>query len=134
LACPEVDVLAGGAPAFTNVVNGGEGTADLPAGVVSASVVPTGTTEPVVIGPADLAVDEGANLIVYAVGSLEDGTLGVLTESITGLGTAPAAIETGTSPVSDDGTGRNLTAVGLLSVVLGAGVLGVRRLAVARTR
>jgi len=132
-AAPAVDVLADDSPAFTNVVNGDEAMADLPVGTISASVVPTGATEPVVIGPADLGIDDGTSLIVYAVGSLEDESLTVLTERITGLGTAPAAIQTGNSPVTDD-AGWSFTTVAALSALAGASVLGARRLAVARTR
>lgn len=101
-AAPAVDVLANGAAAFTNLSNPNEASADLAAGTLSAEVVPTGATEPVVIGPADLTVEEGASLIVYAVGSLDDESLTVLTESITGLGSAPSAVNTGNSPVGID--------------------------------
>ena len=133
-AAPAVDVLANGSPAFTNVANGAEGTADLPVGTISASVVPTGATEPVVIGPADLAIEDGTSLIVYAVGSLEDESLTVLTETITGLGTTPAAIQTGNSPVSDEANGLSAATLAAMAVVLGAGALGVGRLATIRTR
>ena len=61
--------------AFANLSNPNEAQADLPAGTISADVVPTGATEPVVIGPADLPITEGSTLIVYAVGSLDAGTL-----------------------------------------------------------
>ena len=70
-AAPAVDVKANGAVAFSNLANPNEAAADLPAGTISAEVVPTGADEPVVIGPADLPVTEGASLIVYAVGSLK---------------------------------------------------------------
>ena len=133
-AAPAVDVLANGSPAFTDVANGAEGSADLPAGTISASVVPTGATEPVVIGPADLAIEDGSSLIVYAVGSLEDESLTVLTESITGLGSAPAAIETGNSPVSDTAGGLSLATVVGIAALAGTGLYGARRLALARTR
>lgn len=53
-AAPNVDILANGNAAFTNVPNGAEGAVDLAAGTISASVVPAGETAPVVIGPADL--------------------------------------------------------------------------------
>ncbi len=100
-AAPAVDILANGAAAFTNVPNGAGGGADLPAGTISAEVVPTGATEPVVIGPADLPVAEGSSLIVYAVGSLDAGNLTVLTEVIDGLGALPDVVNTGNSPVSN---------------------------------
>jgi Domain of unknown function (DUF4397) len=102
-AAPAVDVLANGAVAFANLTNPNESQADLPAGTISASVVPTGATEPVVIGPADLPVTEGSTLIVYAVGSLDAGTLTTITETIEGAGSAPSAVDTGNSPVSDAG-------------------------------
>jgi len=100
-AAPAVDILADGSAAFSNVTNGKGGTVELDAGTVSASVVPTGETEPVVIGPADLEIVEGTHLIVYAIGSLEDETLDVVTESIADLHSAPAAVHTGNSPVSE---------------------------------
>ena len=101
-AAPAVDVLANGDVAFSNLSNPNEVSADLAAGTISAEVVPTGVTEPVVIGPADLAIDDGSSLIVYAVGSLDADSLTVLTETITGLGSAPATVNTGNSPVGVD--------------------------------
>ncbi|MEM7274750.1 MAG: DUF4397 domain-containing protein [Actinomycetota bacterium] len=122
-AAPAVDVLAADAVAFANVTNGNGGSLDLAAGTISASVVPTGETEPVVIGPADLTVVEGEHLLVYAVGSLEDGTLNVLTETITGLHTAPAEVNTGNSlPAAN---GLNATAVALLGALVLASAGGV---------
>ncbi len=126
-AAPAVDVLANGDVAFSNLSNPNEVAADLAAGTISAEVVPTGVTEPVVIGPADLPITEGASLIVYAVGSLDDGSITVLTESITGLGTAPASVDTGNSPVGLD----PMIVVAALGAVLVAGY-GTRRLATNR--
>lgn len=100
-AAPAVDILANGAAAFTNVVNGAEGSADLASGTISAEVVPTGATDPVVIGPADLPIEEGSSLIVYAVGSLDGDSLTVVTEVITGLGAVPNVVNTGNSPVDN---------------------------------
>ncbi|MDH3754251.1 MAG: DUF4397 domain-containing protein [Acidimicrobiia bacterium] len=127
-AAPAVDVLANGAAAFTNVSNGDEGQADLAAGTISAEVVPTGTTTPVVIGPADLPITEGASLIVYAVGSLDADNLSVLTQNITGLGSTPSVVNTGNSPV-DNGGASTLAIVSIAVVALLALGLGARRLA-----
>ena len=121
-AAPNVDVLANGDVAFADVPNGAGGDADLPAGTISASVVPAGATEPVVIGPADLPIAEGSNLIVYAVGSLDDDSLTVLTESISGLGSAPTIVNTGNSPVD--------TAAGT-SMALAFGIVGAAAMAAA---
>lgn len=133
-AAPAVDVLAGGQPAFSGVTNGQEGSADLPAGTISASVVPAGSTEPVVIGPADLSIEDGTSLIVYAVGSLDEDSLTVLTESITGIGTAPAAIQTGNSPVGASSTTPSVAALAAMAALLGGTLVGARRFAVARAR
>ena len=118
-AAPAVDILANGAVAFSAVTNGNGGTADLDVGTISATVVPAGATEPVVIGPADLPIVEGESLIVYAVGSLDDDSLTVLTETIDGLHGAPAQVNTGNSLPSDQ---NNLLAI---SVLAGAAVLGL---------
>ncbi len=129
-AAPEVDILANGAAAFSGVANGAGGTVDLPAGTISASVVPAGETEPVVIGPADLDIAEGAHLLVYAVGSLEGESLTVLTESIEGLHSNPDRIDTGNALPADSGLSFTLLAI------VGAAVLagGTGTLAVARNR
>lgn len=124
-AAPAVDVLANGAAAFTNLTNPNGVSADLPVGTITAEVVPTGATEPVVIGPADLPIDDGSSLIVYAVGSLDGGSLTVLTESITGLGTAPVAVDTGNSPVAG---GSNTTVVYVAIAGAAALAMGTRRL------
>ncbi len=81
-AAPAVDVLAGGEAVISDLSNPDEASLDLPAGTVSASVAAAGTTEPV-IGPADVPVVAGQVTIVYAIGSLEDDTLGVVVQTIT---------------------------------------------------
>jgi len=135
-AAPAVDVLANGTAAFTNLTNPNEAKADLPAGTISASVVPTGATEPVVIGPADLQIQEGASLTVYAVGSLEDETVTVVTETIEGIGSAPTAVNTGNSPVdSDSATWPLFATVAILGgFAMFVVAFGARRLARVRAR
>ena len=125
-AAPAVDVKADGNVAFSNLSNPNENKADLPAATYSVEVVPTGADEPVVIGPADIAVNDGESLIVYAVGSLDDGSLTVLTESITGLGEAPAEVPSGNSPVESS---LPLVAVSLalLAALAAAGGLTLAR-------
>lgn len=119
-AAPAVDVKANGAVAFADVTNPNEGSADLPVGTISAEVVPAGASEPVVIGPADLAIADGTSLIVYAVGSLEGDTLGVLTETISGLGSNPSRVDTGNSPI-DDGSNTGLWIAIVAAIGLAAG-------------
>ncbi|MEM9565578.1 MAG: DUF4397 domain-containing protein [Actinomycetota bacterium] len=126
-AAPEVDILANGEAAFSGVANGAGGTVDLPAGTISASVVPAGETEPVVIGPADLTIAEGSHLLVYAVGSLDDDTLTVLTESIDGLHSNPDRIDTGNSIPQDGSNAALLLLVAGIAAAAGAGTLVVAR-------
>ena len=122
-AAPAVDVLAGGTPVFSNLANPNEAKADLPAGTVSAAVALAGTTEPV-IGPADVPVTEGAATIVYAVGSAEAGNLQVLSQTISGLHSAPDAVNTGTSGLAADTAGDVPVALyALATAVAGAGGL-----------
>ena len=93
-AAPAVDVRAGGEPVFSDLANPDEAGADLPAGTVSADVVPAGGDE-AVLGPADLSLPEGTSTIVYAIGSLDDGNLDLLVQTISGLHSDPAAVHAG---------------------------------------
>ena len=123
-AAPAVDVRANGEVAFSNLSNPNEASADLPVGTISADVVPAGGSD-VVIGPADLDINDGQLLAVYAVGSLEGESLTVLTETVDGLGTAPAAIQAGTSQV-DGGANPGF------AVIAGFGAIAALALAAGR--
>lgn len=126
-AAPNVDILADGNVAFADVPNGAEGVADLPAGTISATVVPTGATEPVVIGPADLPIAEGTSLLVYAVGSLDGDSLTVLTETITDLGALPTVVNTGNSPVGASFPTAAVAAFAVVALLAFAALTGARR-------
>jgi hypothetical protein len=93
-AAPAVDVLAGGSPVISNLSNPAEAKLDLAAGTVSAAVAATGTTNPV-IGPTDVAIQDGVNTILYAWGSLEAGTLAIAAQTIGGLHSAPNGVPAG---------------------------------------
>ena len=82
-AAPAVDVLAGGVPVIEGLSNPDEAKLKLKAGTISATVAAAGTTDPV-IGPAGITVEGGKNTIVYAWGSLADGTLAVATQVVDG--------------------------------------------------
>jgi hypothetical protein len=126
-AAPAVDVLAGGSPVFTNLSNPNEAKSDLPAATVSAAVALAGTTEPV-IGPADVPVTEGAATIVYAVGSAEAGNLQVLVQTISGLHSAPGAVNTGTSGLAADAGDAGVPVlVYAMAAAVGAGGLVLLR-------
>jgi hypothetical protein len=121
-AAPAVDVRAGGQPVFENLTNPKEAKADLPAGTVDADVVLAGT-DTVAIGPADLNLKEGTATIVHAVGSAEDETLDLVTQTITGLHSAPGGVPSGSGGQADSGLGLawyTLAAAGLLMLALGA--------------
>ncbi|KFF59098.1 lipoprotein [Cryobacterium sp. MLB-32] len=124
-AAPAVDVLAGGTPVITNLVNPAEALLTLPAGTISASVAATGTTAPV-IGPADVNVAEGVNTIVYAWGSLADTNLALGVQTITGLHSSPGSIPAGEAGLAATNQPMAPTALWLggssLLLLLGAAV------------
>ena len=94
-AAPAVDVVAGGAAVVSNLSNPNEQVLNLDATTVSASVTAAGTTTPALIGPADVAIREGVNTIVYAYGSAANSTLALAVQTISGLHTPPAGVPTG---------------------------------------
>ena len=100
-AAPAVDVLANGAAAFTNLTNPNEVKANLPVGTISAAVALAGTTAPV-IGPADVAIAEGVNTIVYAWGSADAGNLKLAIQTIGGLHSAPLGVDAGSAGLAAD--------------------------------
>ena len=128
-AAPAVDVLAGGDAVISDLSNPDEEVLDLGAGTVSASVAAAGTTDPV-IGPADVAVKEGVNTIVYAWGSLEDDNLDIAVQTISGLHSGPGGVNAGQAGLAADSNPAPLVAGGML-VLVAAGVAS-RRFSVAR--
>ena len=127
-AAPAVDVRANGTVAFPGLVNPKEASADLAAGTISADVVLAGTST-VAIGPAAVKVTEGSETILYAVGSAGDKTLGVVVQTIDGLGSAPGGVPAGTGGqsaglYSQPGWIAAITALGV--VIAAAGVFALR--------
>jgi hypothetical protein len=126
-AAPAVDIVVGSERPFTGLSNPNEVSADLPAGPLPAEIAAAGGD---VLAPvADLlgsepAVTEGANTILYAVGSLEGGTFDLYAQVISGLGSAPSSVDTGNSPISDP---AGSTSTGLL-LVAAAGAVAVAAL------
>lgn len=84
-AAPAVDVtLKRGqrtAAKIEDLSNGEEAQADAYAGTYRAAVFPAGAKRPV-LGPANLLVKARTVNIVYAVGSLEDGSLGLIVQRL----------------------------------------------------
>jgi len=124
-AAPAVDiVLADGSRPFAGPTNPNEACADLPAGeIAGAGVAPTGG-DPIADVPT-VELVAGANLIVYAVGSLEGGTFTFYTQSISGLGGAPTVVNTGNSPLpsADTNTAAILAAAAGVLALLGSGAV-----------
>lgn len=133
-AAPAVDILAGDTPVIEGLENPNEEILNLPAGVVPASVVAAGTTEPALLGPADVDVAEGVNTIVYAYGSLEDDTLALAIQTIDGLHTPPAGIPAGQTGAAAAADSASTTWIGLgaFGLLLAAGGLFVTRRTAAR--
>ena len=102
-AAPAVDVRAGGKPVFEDLTNPKEAKADLPAGTVERRRGAGRHATPWRIGPADLDLKEGTATIVYAVGSAEDKTLDLVTQTITGLHSAPGGVPSGSGGQADRG-------------------------------
>ena len=79
-----------------------EGVVDVPAGTYDVEIAPTGAG---VSGSAfsapGVGLPEGTAVIVYATGDLAAGSFGLVVQTISGLGAAPAAVPTGsaTSPL-----------------------------------
>ncbi len=102
----------------------------MPAGSVRADVVLAGTST-VVIGPATLDLAEGSATIVYAVGSADQKTLGLVVQTISGLHSAPGGVPAGSGGLADDGGVPAwlpvTVAVGLLVAAGGAARLAATR-------
>jgi hypothetical protein len=131
-AAPAVDVRAGGKPVVTALEDPEEASLTVPAGTVSADVVATGQSAPV-IGPADLDLRAGTSTIVYAYGSLQDKTLALATQTISDLGGAPGGVGAGSGGLLDDGAPGWVLGVSTAALA-GAGLALTRTLAPRRGR
>lgn len=128
-AAPAVDVRAGGTVVLPGVTNPNQGVLNIAAGSVSADVVLAGT-DTVAIGPATLDLKEGTATFVHAVGSAADGTLGLVSFTVTGLHSAPGGVPAGEGPA--DNPWSNIALVVMVTAGLGAAVVGGRRLTAGR--
>lgn len=132
-AAPAVDVLAGGSPVIEGLANPDEASLDLPAGTIEASVAAAGTTDPV-IGPAPVEIQEGVLTIVYAWGSLEDDTLDLAVQTITGLHSAPDGVNSGTGGQLAQRDAMQQTVLLLGGLVVAALIAASAVVVVARSR
>lgn len=127
-AAPAVDVLANGSPVIEGLTNPNEKMLMVDPGTISASVAAAGTTEPV-IGPADLALMEGTNTVVYAWGSLEAGNLALATQTIEGMHSDPAAVPGALEQVGQQSSQQGVIAAAATgsAAVLALGAFMLRR-------
>lgn len=97
-----VDVLANDNAAFEGVTNGQGGDVDVPADTYNIKITAAGDPDTVAFD-ADVPLAEGTNTIAYAVGSVEGGSFQVVTAAITGLGSAPEGVPTGSGGLATGG-------------------------------
>ncbi len=95
-AAPNVDILANDAALFSDVPNGAEGAADVPAGDYNVKVTAAGDATAVVTEVPALSIPEGTNVIVYAIGDLDAGSFQLAVQQIANLHTPPTAVPSGT--------------------------------------
>ncbi|MGB7448923.1 MAG: DUF4397 domain-containing protein [Ornithinimicrobium sp.] len=81
-AVPPADILVDDEVLFANVANGESLNLVVPADTYTVQIVPTGESEPSLLGPLDLPVEGGSLNRVYAVGTPETGTMNVATHVI----------------------------------------------------
>lgn len=134
------DVEVDGETVFTNIANGEFADADVPAGTISVSLLPSGTTEDPILGPLDVALKAETLSMIYAYGNPRDGSMNVIAhvEDLSSDGSVrPARIDTGSAglvaePVTtfddeDPGPARFTVVFSALGVMLAAGAVLVRR-------
>ncbi len=122
-AAPEVTISADG-NALGNITNASgsqELKADVPAKTYAVAVAPASGGDAVF--STDLPVTEGTNTIVYAWGSLADGTFAVATQAIDGLGSAPTGVPAGELGLAADGSAFAPNWVLVVMLTAGIGLL-----------
>jgi hypothetical protein len=125
-AAPAVDIVLGDARPFTGVANGTGGDADLAAGQIAGAQVAPAGGDPIADVPT-VTLAAGSNLVVYAVGSLEDSTFTFFTQTIQVGAAAPTAVNTGDA-VGDGSSVALLAAVAAgFALLAGGGALALRR-------
>ncbi len=100
-AAPAVDIVAGDARPIEGAANGDEASLELPAGEVAGLQIAPAGGEPIADIPT-VNLGAGTNLIVYAVGSLEDDTFTFYTQE-RALETEAAAEGTEEAEESEEG-------------------------------
>lgn len=97
---PPADISVDGRVIFSNIANGEFATAEVPAGTREVSILPTGRTSPVLLGPLELAAKPGTLTQVFAVGRPSTGSMDVIVHTLplpTRGSAAPDRVETGSA-------------------------------------
>ncbi|MDH3464068.1 MAG: DUF4397 domain-containing protein [Acidimicrobiia bacterium] len=128
-AAPTVDILlADGTELFTGVSNPQEGVVDVPAGTYDVEIAPTGAG---VAGSAfsapGVGLPEGTAVIVYATGDLAAGSFGLVVQTISGLGAAPAAVPTGSGDLATTSNALPIAFAGIALLGLAVAAPRLRR-------
>lgn len=134
------DVEVNGETVFTNIANGEFADADVPAGTIKVSLLPSGTTDDPILGPLDVALAPETLSMIYAYGNPRDGSMNVIAhvEDLSADGSVrPTRIDTGSAGLVDEpvttfdaeesGADRFALAFAALGVLLAAGAVLVRR-------
>jgi hypothetical protein len=127
-AAPAVDIWVDGAVTVESLANPEEASLDVPAGSYNVAVSAAGDDQ-AVLGPADFDLAEGTSYIVYAIGALDDGSLDLLIQTISGLHDAPEMVPAGMGTTASDGGNMLMIALalGLGAIVLTGSAFAIRR-------
>ncbi len=122
-----VDILANDGAVWEGVTNGVGADTEVPADTYNIKITAAGDANTVAFD-ADLPLAEGTNTIAYAIGSVAGGSFQVVSQTITGLQSAPGGVPTGTGGLSGTGTPAWLiAAMGLGLVALATGSVSLAR-------
>jgi hypothetical protein len=125
-AAPAVNIEANGDVLVSDLRNGKEAVADVPAATYDVAVVPASGGD--AVAETSLELPEGANTIVYAWGDLAGGSFAFATQTIDGLHSAPGGVPAGEAGLADDG-GFPLALLALVGVAAAVAVGAGARLA-----
>ncbi|MBA2739190.1 MAG: DUF4397 domain-containing protein [Nocardioidaceae bacterium] len=115
---PPADITVDGQVVFANIANGEFATAEVPVGNHKVSIVPTGRTSPVLLGPIDLSAQPRTLTQVFAVGQPAGGSMDVVVQTLPLeiRGSAePDKVETGSAGLASELTPPRGPAGSLLS-------------------
>lgn len=119
-SAPRVDIWVDGEIAAEGLANGQEATLEVPASTYTVAVSAAGDDAPV-LGPVDLDLAEGTHYIVYAIGSLDEGSLDLVIQTISGLHGAPDSVPAGTGSTATESSMVSLLLIAGLGAVLAGG-------------